>query len=165
MLARIAYFPPSLCRDSYFCFTRKGGYSGVATYVKTAASTVRAAEEGLLRVLPPQNPVSAAAQHVAAAPGCPPAAQTADAGTQAAAASATTAWPREIVFPAKQLRAMFTPEEALAVDKDGRCIITGVCACVCLWAPTSMIADGWLGHITQSCAANGTRHLWHWYTV
>jgi hypothetical protein len=105
-------------RDACFCFTRKSGYSGVATYSRSAVTTVRAAEEGLLRVLPPQNPVCAATMHVAES-----AAAAAGVGSQAAAGSA--GWPREIVFPAQQLRAMFTAEEALAVDKDGRCIITG----------------------------------------
>lgn len=78
------------CRDSYFCFTRKGGYSGVATYCRTAVTTVRAAEEGLLRVLPPQNPACAAAQHT----------------LQQSATGAAAAWPQEIAFPAQELRSM-----------------------------------------------------------
>jgi hypothetical protein len=84
-------------RDSYFCFTRKGSYSGVATYCRTAVTTVRAAEEGLLRVLPPQNPVCAAVQHAmavrgaTAAPNVCPQALIDDAPTQQHARAAAGA--------------------------------------------------------------------------
>ena len=124
------------CRDSFFCFTRKGSYSGVATYCRTAVTTVCAAEEGLLRVLPLQNPVSAAAQHVAATAATAAAAVESAAVTPSAIqqqelvrhrgwdggssgrtdncksasssgpGSALAAWPQSIVFPEAELRAM-----------------------------------------------------------
>jgi hypothetical protein len=78
------------CRDAYFGFTRTfQSYSGVATFCKTCISP-RAAEEGLFRVLPPQNAAAAAADAVATAAAAADAAATAAAADAAATAAAAT---------------------------------------------------------------------------
>jgi hypothetical protein len=101
-----------LCRDSFFALTyTRGGYSGVCTFARIAATTVRAAEDGLLRILKPQNPVAAAARCVAAAAAAAPAAAEAQGGDGSApqlpyGSAPQLPWPSEIVFPEAELRAM-----------------------------------------------------------
>ncbi|WIA15682.1 hypothetical protein OEZ85_002308 [Tetradesmus obliquus] len=121
--------------DAYFSFARTfPSYSGVATFCKAALSP-SAAEEGLFRVLPPQNAAAAAADAVAAAAAtaaeergsatCEAGAAVDEAAAAAAALRGIAApWASDIPFPAAELAELVTAEEAAHLDSQGRCVIT-----------------------------------------